>query len=212
MRSIKNYCLYYLPKGGNSVNDVLMIDFSDNVLINKREAKDKIVYMYHDNDVISLAILEFSHLAKIKINGTIFLPNSFLIKIINDYLTQNNIDIVLEEKEESGFVVGKILSHEEKNKSYLYQVDTKEEIVNIESSYPIDDNLLVCVAKVDTYLLPNRKINEYKTKDGIVIRGRICTYDDLQIEVSNSYLPLIMQEDELEIGSDFFVTEEKGHD
>ena len=212
MKEINNYCLYHLPKGGEGVNDVLTISFGEDNMVNERRLDKDIISMYHNSNLVGLAIMNFSSHAKIKINGTIFLPNIYLLNLINDYLHLNNIDVTLLEKENSGFIVGKILERKEQNKSYLYKIDIKKEILNIESTYELALNNLVVVATVGTYLYPGSKIQEYKNKEGLIIRGRICTYEDLQMNVNNAYLPLLMMEDELEIGQDFFMTEEVIHD
>ena len=212
MKEINNYCLYHLPKGGEGVNDVLTISFGDDNMVNNRKIDKDIISMYHNDSLVGFAFMNFSTHAKIKINGTIFLPNIYLLNLINDYLHLNNIDVTLLEKENSGFIVGKIIEMKEQNKSYLYRIDIKKEILNIESTYELPLNNLVCVATVGTYLYPGSKIKEYKNKDGLLIKGRICTFEDLQMNVNNAHLPLLMMEDELEIGQDFFMTEEIVHD
>lgn len=209
MKNISSYCLYYIPKGSEGLNDVLMISFSENNLVDDRKLDDKIISMFYQKELVGLALLEFSNIVKIKIDGTIFLPNSYLLKAINDYLSSHNVEIYLEEKDNSGFVVGKLIEKQEVKKSYIYKVDIKDEIIDCESSFDLPLNNLVCIAKIGTYLLPGRIIKEYQNKDGVTFKGRICTYDDLQMNVSNSYLPLLVQEDELEIGSDFFMMEER---
>ena len=212
MNEITNYCLYYLPKGSEGLNDVLMVYFGGNTPITERQEGDGFITFLNGRSVLGFALLDFSEHAKIKINGTIYLPNEYLISIINSIFENAGILIHLNAKEESGFVVGKVLEKNEYEHSFLYKVDIKSEIINVESTYDIEPNLFVCIAKKDTYLLPGRMIQQYENKHHDIIKGRICTYDDLQMEVSNSHLPLLMQEDELEIGQDFFLMEEKNND
>lgn len=212
MKEVNNYCLYYIPKGGEGLNDVLMIFFGGNTNIEERKLDGEVISFLAKGEVIGFAILNFSNHAKIKINGMIFLPNEYLVSIINSVLTNAEKDIHLLNKDNSGFVVGKILKKEEIDRSFLYEVDIKEEIINVESTFDIDTDLLVCIAKVNTYLLPGRMIQQYENKNHQIIKGRICTYDDLQMSVQNSYLPLLMQENELEVGQDFFLMEEKNDD
>lgn len=210
---ITNYCLYYIPKNNEGgLNDVLMIYFGENEAIQERQLKDEIITFYHGSHLIGFALLNFSNHAKIKINGTIFLPNEFLINVINSVLINAKKNVTLGCKEHSGFVVGKIIDKKESGRSFVYDVDIKDEVIKVESTFDIDLNLEVCVAKTDTYLLPARMIKQYETKDKDIIKGRICTYDDLQMPVENSFLPLLMQEDELEVGQDFFLMEERDND
>ena len=212
MKEIESYCLYYIPKHNEGLNDVLMIYFGENNPITERKLENELISFYNGPTIIGFAILNFSNHAKIKINGTIFLPNKYLLEIINNVLANAKKNIVLLEKPCSGFVVGKILEKEEGNRSYIYKVDINSDMINVESTYDIDIGLLVCIALENTYLLPARMIKKYETKNHKEIRGRICTYEDLQMEVQNAHLPLLMQEDELDVGQDFFLMEEKNND
>lgn len=208
MNELNNYCLYYIPKSNDTVSDTLMIYFGENKIVNKRILKEEIIYLLSNNDIVGYALMNFSKLCKIKANGTLFLPNEFLIKIINDYLHQNKIEITLKDKAESGFVVGRIISSSPLDKSYLYEVDIKSKIIKVESTFEIANSTLVVVALNGTYLMPGRMVNEYKNKD-LNLGNRICTFEDLQMDVSNAFLPLLIMEDDLEVGQDFFMTEEK---
>lgn len=209
---INNYCLYYIPKTSDSVNDVLMIYFGENKVINKRELKDDVIYLYKDNEVVGYVLTNFSSVCKIKINGTIFLPNDLLIDVINNYLSSHHINDLLEYKNHSGYYVGKIINKVDKPKSFIYDVDIGNEVIKSESTFEIPTNQLVVIALDKTYLLPARMIQKYETKDKEIINGRICTYEDLQMDVNNAYLPLLIYEDNLEVGSDFFYTKEKNDD
>lgn len=206
-KKINNYCLYYIPKSSEGLSDVLMIYFGENKNVTKREIKDNLILLKKEEELIGVVIVNFSYYAKIKINGTIYLPNSFLLNVINNVLP--NINLELEEKENSGFIIGETTSKEEVNKMFRYEVSLGNKVIHTESSFDIPLNSLVVIALENTYLMPQRMIFGYKDKDGYQVNGRICTYEDLQMEVENAFLPILIYEDSLSIGQDFFLTEEK---
>ena len=119
---IANYCLYYIPKANtNEVNDMLMIFFGENKLVNKREIKDDLIMLLNNEEVIGYVIPNFSNYCKIKINGTIYLPNEKLIDLINDILINHKLD-TLAYRSNSGLYVGKIVDKKEHHKSFIYKV------------------------------------------------------------------------------------------
>lgn len=206
---INSYCLYYIPKNtADPVSDMLMVFFGENKLVNKREKHNEIIILKNNDEVLGYVIMNLSSYCKIKINGTIFLPNDQLIDLINDILINNKLD-TLSYKENSGYIIGKIIDKKESNKAYVYDVDIKNKILKVESTFDIALDTLVVVAPSGTYLAPGRMIASYKNKEGINIEGRIVTYEDLQMEVENPYLPLMLWDNGLKIGEDFFLMEEK---
>ena len=107
---IANYCLYYIPKNSNGeVNDMLMIFFGENKLVNKREIKNDLIMLKNNDEVIGYVIPNFSNYCKIKINGTIYLPNEQLIDLINDVLVNHSLDKLFY-KENSGLYVAQIMN------------------------------------------------------------------------------------------------------
>ena len=106
---ITNYCLYYIPKTSEQeVNDMLMVFFGENKLVNKREIKNDLIMLMNNQDVIGYVIPNFSNYCKIKINGTIYLPNEQLIDLINDILINHQLD-QLSYRSHSGLYVGEII-------------------------------------------------------------------------------------------------------
>ena len=87
------------------------------------------------------------------------------------------------------------------------EVDIKENTIYVESSFSLDVSSLVVIAKENTYLLPGRMISQYKLSNGKTSSGRICTFDDLQINTSDIYQPIIVEDGT--VGNDFFITEAK---
>ena len=205
---INNYCLYYIPKANSKeVNDMLMIFFGENKLVNKREINNDIIMLKNNDEIIGYVIPNFSNYCKIKINGTIYLPNEQLIDLINDILLNHKLD-TLSYRNESGLVIGEILDKKEHRKAFIYRVDIGGEIKETESTFDITVHSKLVYAKTGTYLMPGRMINDYMTQDKIALSGRIVTYEDLEMNIENPYYPIIFFED-AEVGSDFFLMEEK---
>ena len=201
-----NYCLYYIPKSSDQVSDILTIFFGGNQVVSNRADKGNVGVLLSNNLPIGYIIKDFSKLCKIKINGMIFLPNDYLIDVINSCLSNAGLE-TLPYKASSGFVVGKVNKKDKLIKTYLYEVSLGKESVYSESTFDLKENSLVVVAKSGTYLLPGRMISEYKMRS-YLCNARICSNDDLQINSSDLYAPVVIDED-IEVGSDFFTTEAK---
>ena len=139
----------------------------------------------------------------------IYLPNSFLLKVINSVLLNHKLE-GLSEKKNSGFIVGKIVNKTMNNKTFIYKIDIGKETLQSESTFNLNVNALVIVAITGTYLLPGRMISEYEIRNFGKMNARICTYEDLQMESFDIYQPLIIEEN-LDLGSDFFLTEVKAN-
>ena len=206
---INNYCLYYIPKSSvNAVNDMLMVFFGENKVVNKRELINDIIYLRNNEDELGYVITNFSNYCKMKINGTIYLPNEQLIDLINDILINHKLD-KLAYKSHSGLYVAEIIDKKEHRKSFIYKVDIKEETYDTESTFDIPLHSKLVFIKSGTYLMPGRMINDYDTQDKIHLSGRIATYEDLEMNVENPYYPIIFFDEETKVGSDFFLMEEK---
>ena len=206
---IANYCLYYIPKNSNGeVNDIFMIFFGENKLVNKREIKNDLIMLKNNDEVIGYVIPNFSNYCKIKINGTIYLPNEKLIDLINDILINHSLD-KLAYKVNSGLYVAQIKSKKPHRKSFIYEVSLGEETYQTESTFDLEVNTKLVFAKSGTYLMPGRMINDYDTQDKIHLSGRIVTYEDLEMNIENPYFPIIFYDQEIKVGSDFFLMEEK---
>ena len=205
---IDNYCLYYIPKAKEKVSDMLMIFFGENKLVNKREIKDDLIMLKNNIDIIGYVIPNFSNYCKIKINGTIYLPAHQLIDLINDILINHKLD-KLSYRDHSGLYVGEIKEKKEHRKSFIYRVDIKEGIYETESTFDLPLHSKLVFAKSGTYLMPGRMIKDYDTQDKIHLSGRIVTYEDLEMNIENPYYPILLLDESVEVGSDFFLMEEK---
>lgn len=200
---INNYCLYYLYKSNDSTSDVLMIYFGGNKQPIQKAVVGKIEVLINEKP-IAYVINEFSKLCKVKINGTIFLPNDALIHLINSELANANLD-TLSIKDESGYVVGKVVSIEESKQGNLITVDIGTEKFKTVSTFDLKLNDLVVYAKNNTYLFPGQMINSYEFK-GNKCDGRICSFTDLQMNSDNDGAVIL---DDGCLGEDFFKMEVK---
>ena len=203
-----NYCLYYLPKSNDPLSDVLVIYFGENKVVTNKTTQNGIDIYLNNLDIIGFAIPEFSKTCKIKIFGTIFLPNDKLIDVINSILDNASLP-TLEYKNKSGFTIGQVDSVEVlENKMFLYKINIGTEFIYSESSYVLEKNHKVVVALNGTYILPAKMITSYNIKENITSGGRICNFEDLQINMPKQNMPVLVDED-LNVGRDFFMMEEK---
>lgn len=60
-----------------------------------------------------------------------------------------------------------------------------------------------------TYIMPGRMINDYISQDKISLSGRIVTYEDLEMNIENPFYPILLLDEDMKVGSDFFLMEEK---
>jgi|GEM_PF-1080314 len=205
---IANYCLYYVPKSSEQVNDMLMIFFGENKLVNKRELKDDLIYLKNNDEVVGYVILNFSKFCKIKINGTIYLPNDTLIDLINDILLNHKLD-TLSYRSHSGLYIAQIIDKKEHRKSFIYKVDIGSQTYQTESTFDLPINTKLVFAVSGTYIMPGRMINDYITQDKLSLSGRIVTYEDLEMNIENPFYPILLLDEDMKVGSDFFLMEEK---
>ena len=84
-------------------NDALLILFSDEEVTSKKNSKE-VEVLYHEDKLVGYLIPNFIRYAKIKYSGIIFLPNNYLIDVINSVLTNNELETINYRKN-SGFVV-----------------------------------------------------------------------------------------------------------
>lgn len=205
---MKNYCLYYLPKTKDDPNsDLLTIYFGELKFVTNRVDYANYAILYNKDDEVGYIIKNFSSYCKIKVNGTLFLPNHELIDLINSVLTNFGLES-LSYKEQSGFLVGQIINKTPKMKCFIYEIDIGSKKIFTESSYDLKVNSKVIIALNDTYLLPARIIKEYCIKDKIFSGGRICNYEDVQMNSADIYEPLLVL-DKIDNGKDFFSMEVK---
>lgn len=84
-------------------NDALLILLSNEEVTNRKLSKE-VEVLYHQDKVIGYKIPNFIRYAKIKYSGIIFLPNNYLIDVINSVLINSGLEPINYRKN-SGFVV-----------------------------------------------------------------------------------------------------------
>jgi len=201
---MNNYCLYYIHKSNDAIKDVLMVYFGVSAQPTRKKSFGDIDVLMNEKP-IAYVLNNFSKLCKVKINGTIFLPNNALIDLINSELKNANLE-TLSYKDESGFVVGKILKIEENKNGNIITVNVGKTSYTTISTYNLKLNDLIVYAKNNCYLFPGHMIQKYEF-DGINFDGRICSYKDLQMNNDNLDIPVVL--DEGNVGDDFFQMEVK---
>ena len=85
--------------------DALLILFSEEEITSHKLSKE-VEVLYHNETLVGYKIPNFIRYAKIKYSGIIFLPNNYLIDVINSVLTNNELETI-NYKNNSGFVVKK---------------------------------------------------------------------------------------------------------
>lgn len=209
---MNKYCLYYFPpKSDPEFSDNLFVNFGGNLRTNKIEKGEAVDKLYNNEALIGYLIHHFSEYCKLKMNGTLFLPNDQIIDIINDILVNAGLKEI-DYADKSGFVVGEISDKKAllKTKSFLYKVKTDGEL-NIESTFDLEIGKKVVVALNGTYLMPGMMVSPFTIDGNISSDGRICSNMDLNVEPFDQFFPIIV-EDEAVNGEDFFKVERRESD
>ena len=200
---MKNYALYYSYKG---IGDVLMVVFDNSLSATKIEKKDKVVAIYHDEEIIGYNIFDIKEIVKIKSEGLIYYPGEEFLNIVNSVLSNASLP-TLDSKENSGYFIGEVtdvvpLSEE---KSFI-SLTTGEEYCSaiIKNGY-IAVNDRVVFAKVGTFL-NNGSVVKEGHMDGTLLDAHICTNYELGIKDDEEKI-LVLDED-AKVGEDFFKVEE----
>lgn len=141
--------------------------------------------------------------------GPLYLPNDEVIDIINNILNNVGLDS-LPYFDHSGFVVGEVKNKKELKKSYLYEIDINR-MINVESSFELNNGEKVVIALNGTYLVPGMMVNPFEIEKGINSDGRICSNQDLNIEPLDE-LFMVIVDDKAKNGEDFFKVERRESD
>lgn len=185
---ISNYSLFYEY---SKQEDSLFIFLDELNSPFYEERKGNVSSLTRDSKFIGYRIYNIKNIVKIKRSGMIFLPNDILIEIINSFLKDQNLEL-LEKKESSNYVVGKIVDIGEK-----ISVDLKDKVIICElSDRAVIDDLVVIA-------LSGAGLND---KSIVTDEGHICSCKDL--DISNDTNPFVLDE-QCVVGSDFFLMEAK---
>ena len=182
---LSNYGIfYYFKRSPHS----LLICFSDDEVTYSTKI-GKVTASYNGVDLVSYEIDGIDKLMKIHADGLIVLPNNALIDVINSVLRKETFE-PLAYKPRSDFYVAKII-----------EIDTQIKVTSLlgERSFPLIKGLAVG----DNVII--NKENAFTCTGEYRKESRICSYNDLGINVSNE----IMKVNELDIEKDLFEMEEK---
>ena len=176
---INNYSLHYSYK---TTGDVLFIVIKDENVTRKENKSKDVLALYHDDELIGIHISNISKIMKIKSQGMIYLPSNALIDVINSLLENAKLE-KLAYQTSSGYIIGKVESIDD-----CININIGSRIVrvlNSENGVNINDKVVVKIQGTNCHL---------------------CSYKDLDIEDKDDILII---EDDVNIGSDFFSMEEK---
>lgn len=199
---IKDYLLYF---SNNVYKDSLYIHLRKDYQI-KDETKffHDVEVLYKEKTPIVYMIHNISRYTKIWMDGYIYLPNKLLIQVINSILINEGLE-PLEEKESSGFIIGKITEKEPYLKGFYYNINIKNRIVNSYSEEDLKLDSEVVVVLEGTSLDEKRYFLNYEL-EGKLINAYLVNEKDLAISELNK---IIIIDDNRKLGSDFFWMEEK---
>lgn len=202
---MKNYGIYYNYK---KLGDILMISFNPNSYAKKILKNNEVLCLFNEKEeLIGINILNFSNVVKIKSNGFIPLINTKLLNVINSILINANLE-PLEEKKESGFKIGKIISMEEHPESehlHICEVDIgeKENLQIVCGSFNAKVGIKVVCATPYTFM-PNGQIILPGKVLGIESFGMLCSGRELNLGGYDNISGLYILDDSYKIGDDFF--------
>ncbi|MCR5185134.1 MAG: hypothetical protein K6C32_03540 [Bacilli bacterium] len=199
---IKDYLLYFS-------NDV----YKDSLYIHLKrdyQIKDEtrffhdVEVLYKQKEPIVYMIHHLSRYTKIWGNGYIYLPNHFLIELINSILINEGLEPLME-KENSGFIIGEIKEKTPYLHGYYYAIDIKDKIVHSYSNEELDIKTKVVVIQEGTSLDEKRYFLNYEL-EGQLIDAYIVNEKDLSISENDKIITIDNNRD---TGEDFFWTEVK---
>lgn len=180
---MNNYAIYY-DYNENKNDLIILCKNKTHNLIKKCQNVD--VYLF-DNEIVSYVIHGINNVIKIYSKGIIHSPLKELIDVINIFLKKDGLKTLLY-KENSGFIIGKVISKNE--------IDIKDKVVNI----PTEEKLInqfVVVAIPNTFIRKDKFVSDYY----------LCTYEDLGITDDNNNVFIV---DEIcTQGKDFYLWESK---
>ena len=199
---------YGIYHNKTTLKDTLMMVFEPDKKPNKILKNNDVVELFYDDALVGINIFNFSKYLTLSNNFNGFIP--FLLKneldAINDILKKNGFKEI-EGKENSGFVVGKIIECEEHpNSEHLHclKVDIGSEILDIVcGSYNAKKDLIVVCATINTFMPNGDKIVPSKLLD-VPSFGMLCSGKELHIDGYENVRGLYLLDDKYKIGEDFY--------
>ena len=199
---IKDYLLYF---SNNVYKDSLYIHLKRDYRI-KDETKffNDVEVLYKQKEPIVYMIHNISRYTKIRMDGYIYLPNKILLDVINPILINAGLE-PLAYKDKSGFVIGKISAKTAYLTGFYYDINLSDHIAHAYSEQEIQVGKKVVVIEEGISLDEKRYFLNYEL-EGQKINAYLVNEKDLSISESDQ---VIIIEENIKVGSDFFYLEEK---
>ena len=198
-----NYGLYYNKE---KLGDILFLIIESSTHPNKILKNDEFVLLYKEEKLIGINFLNISNKVNLNTTGLIPLPSKELINTLNEILISTNI--VIPQKENSGFIVSKIIDieeHPESDHLHICKVDCgeKEPIQVVCGGYNARLNLKTVLAKPYTFMPDGSEIIPSKLL-GIESYGMLCSEKELHLDKPEYKRGIIELDEAYNIGDDFF--------
>ena len=200
---IKDYLMYF---SNNIYKDSLYIHLRREYQI-KDETKffNDVEVLYKEKEPIVYMIHNISRYTKIKMDGYIYLPTKILIDVVNPILINAGLE-PLAYKDESGYKIGKITAKSPYLHGFCYEIEIGNGIITKAfSTQEIDVNKKVVIIQEGVSLDEKRYFLNYEL-EGEKFDSYLVNEKDLLISDSDA---VIIVDDNLKTGSDFFWMEEK---
>lgn len=193
-----------------TLGDVLLIKISDQIATHS-VTNDRVVALYAGDELVGYNIFRISEVIKIKSNGLIVLPGNALIDVINSLLTASGFT-ALPYLENSGFVIGEVLTveeHPESDHLHLTTVNVGNEVLDIVcGAANVRAGQKVVVATIGTMMFDGTSIVPSKLL-GYPSSGMICSAFELHLDPEHKLKGILVLEDDAVVGTDFFKVRKK---
>ncbi|MCH5180521.1 MAG: DUF4479 domain-containing protein [Erysipelotrichales bacterium] len=203
---MKDYALFY---DYHTIGDVLLIVKDLDTKPDKKVVSGDVVSLYKNDKLIGINIFNISSVLKIKSKGLIVLPMKEMIDVINNILTNAEVE-TLDYKEESGFKIGHVLTceeHPDSDHMHVLTVDVKDEVLDIVCGAPnVKVGQKVVVATLGTTMFDGKKIIPSELR-GIKSNGMLCSPRELHLEGAPQVRGILVLDENAKIGDDFFKLE-----
>lgn len=204
---MKDYALFY---DYHTIGDVLLIVKDLETKPNKVIKNGDVTSLFKNDELIGINIFNISNVLKIKSKGLIVLPLKEMIDIINNILKNADVE-ELEYKEQSGFKIGKVLTceeHPDSDHMHVLTVDIKDEVLDIVCGAPnVAVGQKVVVATLGATMFDGKRIVPSELR-GIKSNGMLCSPRELHLEGAPQVRGILVLDESVEIGEDFFKSEQ----
>jgi tRNA-binding protein len=205
---------YFYNKEG--IGDVLLVRLIKNgKTVKTKDISQIVTILYNEQDqVIGYNFFNVSKQVNLEYSGRIMNPkkDEELMKFIDESnaflrLRDKNLPL-LDFEENSGFVVGKVIScvdHPSSNHLHVCKVDVGSEVLPIVcGASNVSENAKVVVATINAVMNDGSVISEGSLL-GEISKGMLCSKRELGLTKSTERTGLLLLDDSFEIGKDFFL-------